>query len=101
MAIKSFKYLSSPEEVAKFLALPDWKTDVIEVEMTSVSTGNVESTWSAWQSVRTHKMFLLERQLIEQGADPRILEDYRQMAYEEGSDVTSMEYAEDDAGACI
>lgn len=92
MAIKSFKYLQSPEEVEKFLSLEDWKTDLIELEMTSVSTGNVESTWHAHHSVRTHKMFLLERKFLALGVDERELDDYRQMAYEEGSDEAQNEY---------
>jgi hypothetical protein len=81
MAIKSFKYLCSPEEVEAFLKKSEYSWDCIELEM----TGTDGKTWPAHHNVRTHKMFLLERKFLALGVDPRELDDYRQMAYEEGS----------------
>lgn len=86
MSIKSFKYLCSDEEVKKFLELPSWKWDCINLEVTYINdVSKVESTNIVTHSVSSHKLFLLERKLIEQGANPQDLEDFAQLNYEERS----------------
>jgi hypothetical protein len=82
--LKSWKYLCSQEEVEAFLK-KNARWECIEIEMTYLSTGNVESTRVAYHTVATHKLFLLERKFLALGVDPRELADYRQLAYEEGS----------------